>query len=204
MHLRGSISDHRNGFFNAHFRPAYSTLNCKPNHLIYHGAGLAIYDRWALYFCRFPLPHAAPRKGLISRQSPSHGSRLTAFHPVANGMVERWHHFTKTAIRCHNNKEWADVLPTVLLGLHKRIKDDIGAIAAELVYGTTLRICGDFLLNKDMTPDPKYSWKNMRKVGLTPTAHRNKRSVFVQRNLYSGTHVYLRVDRIKKWLEPPY
>ncbi|KOX76144.1 hypothetical protein WN51_11884 [Melipona quadrifasciata] len=32
-------------------------------------------------------------------------------------MIERWHRSLKTAIRCHENKNWLEVLPTVMLGL---------------------------------------------------------------------------------------
>ncbi|XP_039302323.1 uncharacterized protein LOC113005207 [Solenopsis invicta] len=64
----------------------------------------------------------------------------TAYHPSSNGMIERWHRTLKTAITCHNNPEWVDILPTVLLGLRSSIKEDIKASSAELLYGTTLRI----------------------------------------------------------------
>lgn len=135
-------------------------------------------------------------------------TRTTAYHPASNGMVERWHRSLKAAIMCHNNSEWFDVLPTVLLGLRTSIKEDIGATAAELVYGTTLRIPGEFFICEDMEPEPKMFVEkfreHIRKIRPTPTAHHEKRKVFVHKNLYSCTHVFIRIDRVKKPLERPY
>lgn len=45
---------------------------------------------------------------------------------------------------------WTESLPVVLLGIHTALKDDIHCSAAELVYGTTVRLPGEFFLpNKD-------------------------------------------------------
>ncbi|XP_029162232.1 uncharacterized protein K02A2.6-like [Nylanderia fulva] len=43
--------------------------------------------------------------------------RTTAYHPQANGMVERFHRQLKAAIKCHQEDRWTEVLPTVLLGI---------------------------------------------------------------------------------------
>ncbi|KAK2577094.1 hypothetical protein KPH14_001013 [Odynerus spinipes] len=55
-------------------------------------------------------------------------------------MIERWHRSLKTSIMCHDDRNWVEALPIVLLGLRTSIKDDIKASAAELTYGTTLRL----------------------------------------------------------------
>lgn len=137
-----------------------------------------------------------------------HKTQTTAYHPQSNGMVERWHRALKSAIICHNNAEWVSLLPTVLLGLRTSIKEDIGATAAELVYGTNLRIPGEFFINEDMPPDPQIFIEkfrmHMRKVRATPTAHHHKRKIFIFKDLYTCTHVFVRIDRVKKPLEPPY
>jgi transposase InsO family protein len=42
-------------------------------------------------------------------------SQTTAFHPQANGMVERWHHRLKDALRaCAAGLDWVLHLPWVL------------------------------------------------------------------------------------------
>src|SRR5206468_679414 len=35
----------------------------------------------------------------------------TAYHPQANGMVERLHRQLKAAIKCHSTERWTEVLP---------------------------------------------------------------------------------------------
>ncbi|XP_011859955.1 PREDICTED: protein NYNRIN-like, partial [Vollenhovia emeryi] len=81
--------------------------------------------------------------------------RTTAYHPAANGMIERWHRTFKAAIMCHNTPSWVDVLPTVLLGLRTHVRMDTKASPAEFLYGTVLRIPGEFFLQEDFTPDPQ-------------------------------------------------
>ncbi|XP_063994836.1 uncharacterized protein LOC135172612 [Diachasmimorpha longicaudata] len=71
--------------------------------------------------------------------------RTTAYHPAANGMVERFHRQLKAAIKCHENPTWTEVLPTVLLGIRAAWKEDLQASAAELAYGEPLRLPGEFL-----------------------------------------------------------
>ncbi|GFT13478.1 hypothetical protein TNCV_2515251 [Trichonephila clavipes] len=50
----------------------------------------------------------------------------------------------KAAVMAHATPRWSQVLPFVLLGLRSVIKEDINATAAELVYGTTIRLPSDF------------------------------------------------------------
>jgi len=64
----------------------------------------------------------------------------TAYHPQANGLVERFHRQLKAAIKCHNNNRWTESLPTILLGIRAAWREDLGTTAAELVYGETLRL----------------------------------------------------------------
>ncbi len=72
-------------------------------------------------------------------------SRTTAYHPQTNGMVERFHRQLKAALKAHLNPEaWIDTLPLVLLGIRTAFKPDLNATVSELVYGTTLRLPGQF------------------------------------------------------------
>jgi hypothetical protein len=43
-------------------------------------------------------------------------------------------------------EHWTQALPLVLLGIQTSMKEDIGCTAAELVYGTTLRLPGEFFI----------------------------------------------------------
>ncbi|GBN54786.1 Transposon Tf2-9 polyprotein [Araneus ventricosus] len=40
-----------------------------------------------------------------------------AYHPKANGLVERMHRHLKSAIKAHENSKWSDIIPIVLLGM---------------------------------------------------------------------------------------
>ena len=69
----------------------------------------------------------------------------TAYHPITNGMVERFHRQLKTALRAQsNNTSWADLLPLVLLCISTALKEDLKCTTAELVYGTILRLPAEF------------------------------------------------------------
>ncbi len=72
--------------------------------------------------------------------------RTTAYHPAANGMVERLHRQVKAALMSHPDREhWVVNLPIVFLGIRSSFKPDAKACAAELVCGSTLRLFGQFL-----------------------------------------------------------
>ena len=60
----------------------------------------------------------------------------TAFHPQANGMVERLHRQIKDTLRARGAAAtWADHLPWVILGLCAAPKDESGVSAAETALG---------------------------------------------------------------------
>ncbi|XP_011258800.2 uncharacterized protein LOC105252873 [Camponotus floridanus] len=85
-----------------------------------------------------------------------------AYHPASNGMVERFHRSLKSAIRCYATIEWIDVLPTVLLGLRASVKEDLKTSAAELVYGTPIRLPGEFFIDEDPPEDPQIFIEKLR------------------------------------------
>ena len=69
-----------------------------------------------------------------------HRQRTTAYHPAANGTVERFHRQLKSSLKCFfaNPNLWMDALPLVLLGIRTALKADLKCTPAELVYGVTL------------------------------------------------------------------
>lgn len=133
--------------------------------------------------------------------------RTTAYHPASNGMVERWHRSLKSAIMCHETTEWVDTLPIVLLGLRTSLKKDIKTTSAELVFGTTLRIPGEFLMDFEGNDEQQIYVQQlrsfMRGIRPVPTAHHSRVRPFVHKTLYDCSHVFVKNDA-KKSLEQPF
>ncbi|GBM73346.1 hypothetical protein AVEN_37596-1 [Araneus ventricosus] len=48
--------------------------------------------------------------------------RTTAHHPIANGIVERFHRHLKSSIEAHESTQWSEILPIVLLGICAAVK----------------------------------------------------------------------------------
>ena len=64
--------------------------------------------------------------------------RTMAYHPSANGLVERFHHQLKASLMFVTpSTQWVEALPMVLLGIWTCVKEDLGCCTEELVYGTT-------------------------------------------------------------------
>ncbi|UYV80878.1 hypothetical protein LAZ67_19002069 [Cordylochernes scorpioides] len=64
----------------------------------------------------------------------------TSYHPLSNGIVERFHRTLKTAISAHNHTKWTESLPTVLLGLRSSIYGTSNYSIAQMVFGKTIRL----------------------------------------------------------------
>lgn len=71
-------------------------------------------------------------------------SRTTAYNPCSNEIIERFHRQLKTSLKCRLSDRWVEQLPLILLGLKSALKEDLGSSSAELVYGSTLRLPGEF------------------------------------------------------------
>ena len=65
----------------------------------------------------------------------------TAYHSIANGLVERFRQQLKSVLRAQSYvTNWADYLPMVLFGICTALKEDLHRTVAELVYGATLSL----------------------------------------------------------------
>ena len=81
--------------------------------------------------------------------------RTTAYHPIANGIVERFHRQLKGALKASTDPiNWVDMLPVILLGIHTSLKHNLKGSTVELVYGTTLRLPGNFFQSINIQLDP--------------------------------------------------
>ncbi|KAL1492720.1 hypothetical protein ABEB36_010935 [Hypothenemus hampei] len=132
----------------------------------------------------------------------------TPYHPQSNGLIERWHRTFKAALRCGAPTSWPQLLPTVLLGLRSCFKEDLNASPAQLLYGTQLRLPGEFFPDDDAPANPTFFLEKFREfikgVRPTPTAHHSRTRLFSLKDLHTCTHVFVRVDSVKRPLDPPY
>lgn len=134
--------------------------------------------------------------------------RTTAYHPEANGMVERFHRTLKAAIMCTDPTNWYDRLPHILLGLRAAYRDDLNCSAAELVFGQSLRLPGEFFDDALPAVSRTEFANKLHQVfeDVKPPAASNhgKRSVFVSGDLKKCSHVFVRIDSVKRSLQHPY
>lgn len=134
--------------------------------------------------------------------------RTTPYHPAAYVVVERLHRTMKAAFMCDKQVPWPELLPTVLLRLRTSFKEDLKASPADLLYGQSLRVPGEFFTSQEEQIDPQIFIEifreHMRGGQSTPAAHHIKARMFVLKNLYTATHVFLRCDAVTKPLEQPY
>lgn len=135
--------------------------------------------------------------------------KTTAYHPQANGMIERWHRTVKAALKCHGNRDnWADTLPIVLLGLRSTVKNDLQATPAEMVYGSSLRLPGEFICeDANFKPQSEFVQelkKAMNSLQPTQTTHKRLQQTFIHRDMGQCTHVFVRIDAVQAPLKQPY
>ena len=72
--------------------------------------------------------------------------QTTAYHPQANGMIERLHRQLKNSLKARTDDQYLmDHLPMVLLRIRTARREDPYCLPAELVYGPSLRIPGEFV-----------------------------------------------------------
>lgn len=135
--------------------------------------------------------------------------KTTSYHPQSNGMIERMHRTLKSAVMAHEYNRWTEKLPIILLGLRSSFKPDIDSTAAELVYGTTLRLPGEFIATEDnrLPPDEfvRRFTTAMRELQPTKVKHHHTNfKPFVSPDLDKATHIFIRDDTVRPALKQPY
>ena len=134
----------------------------------------------------------------------------TAYHPQANGMIERWHRTLKAALmtRC-SSPDWAYHLPWVLLGIRTMPKEGLQVSSAEMVYGQPLVVPGEFfpqpLINdtSEIAELQAARWSAQQFAPCRPTRH-NQRDSYIPTGLLNTEFVFIRQDLVKPALSPPY
>ncbi|CAK8676246.1 unnamed protein product [Clavelina lepadiformis] len=133
-----------------------------------------------------------------------------SFRPSCLGFLERTHRTLKGALRaCEFPQNWTANLGLVLLGLRTSLKEHVNCSPAELVYGSTLRVPGQFFeALDDDTPSPSQYVQHltdfMATLRCTPPVHHDTPPVYIDKSLADCTHVFVRVDASRPSLSPPY
>ena len=70
-------------------------------------------------------------KSLMEHLGVTHNT-TTAYHPAANGKVERWHRTLKAALKAHLTKDCGTKLPLVLLGLRSHLIPELNTSPTEI------------------------------------------------------------------------
>jgi hypothetical protein len=135
-----------------------------------------------------------------------------AYHPQANGLVERFHRRLKDALRARGaGADWIHHLPWVLLCVRAATADDSSPSPAELLYGSQLVLPGQLVVAADPPPVSSFVESLRRLVDSRsppPTRH-NSASTAAQStplppDLLHARMVFVRRDESKPPLAPAY
>ena len=97
---------------------------------------------------RIEVPSSSPDRVNLCNKFGIVRNCTTSYHTQSNGMVERFYCQLKASIMAHESPNlWTTMLPVVLLGIRSPVKETLGRSAAKMIYGTTLRLRGDFTQN---------------------------------------------------------
>ena len=138
-------------------------------------------------------------------------NHTTAYHPQANGMVERLHRQLKAALMARTtDANWFDHLPFVLLGIRTSWRSDLDHSPAELVYGTSLQLPGEFV-NPEQASDFQPSSEFVQRLQHTMNSHKptvptfhGPKQTYIPKDLSTSGFVYVRHDAHRKPLQRPY
>ncbi|XP_038117090.1 uncharacterized protein LOC119769231 [Culex quinquefasciatus] len=124
-------------------------------------------------------------------------------------MVERFHRTMKAVIMCVDSKHWSDKLPLILLGLRSSFREDMKCTSAEMVYGQTLKLPGEFFKapvrgEVDRSEFVRLLKRTLQQLAPVGGSNHAKPKVFLPKDLTTCDFVFVRVDHVKRPLQQPY
>ena len=140
----------------------------------------------------------------------------TAYHPQANGLVERFHRRLKEALialGAESPHNWFWRLPCVLLSIRTTLKPDLGASPADLVFGEQLAVPGESLPSNPVDDEQLLRQRasaladirvEVARLQPVPTSAHRQPLVHIPQELSSCTHVFVRRGGVQSTLSSPY
>ena len=136
--------------------------------------------------------------------------RTTSYHPQSNDLVENAHRRLKAALRMQASPDrWFHNLSLVLLSICNAIKNEITCAPTDLVFCQQLALPGEF--NPPLVSSDNYQGdfvqnlhEHFQHIYPSPTRITSHLKHYVDKNLRTCTHVWLRNDSTKSPLQAKY
>jgi hypothetical protein len=174
----------------------------------------ALYENWITRY-GIPLRVTSDRgsqfiSGLFKELNRLLGAehlKTTAYHPISDGKVERFHRILKSALMCFG-RHWTAHLPSVLYGIRATPCDDSGISRAEATFGKPLKLPGEFFETTPIVNMTSYVTELKKSLQSIKPIERNRNftnnKIFVPKDLFTCSRVFVRVDKVKLPLTAPY
>ena len=131
-----------------------------------------------------------------------HHQQTTAYHPEANGLVERFHRRLKASLRARLvGPDWFSHLPWVMLGLRTSPRESSAVSAAEEVFGSALAVPGQFI---DDSGFPTTVHRRLQQLPPPPPVHNRVTQPALLKELNKSDFVFVRRDGHVPPLQPLY